>query len=158
MGGGRCWDLDGLMKEGKFSRPKESFDFITCNSVFVLIENPLAALKGWKRYLKVGGRIIVDVPTERTAPEGLIFEGIAVELRMKSPSRRLWVKDQSSLRQLFVDGGHYIERAWRAPGYDPGMKYKRMRLESCSTSGRLGQRTLRLSLRRALESWRGGRS
>lgn len=40
-----------------------SFDIITCASAFVLLEDPAAVIKSWAKFLKIGGKLIFDVPT-----------------------------------------------------------------------------------------------
>lgn len=42
---------------------KASFDVISCASAFVLLEDFEGVVKGWKKLLKRGGKMIFDVPT-----------------------------------------------------------------------------------------------
>lgn len=118
------WDMSDIIGAKREGKIRGDYDLITCATAFVLLEDPLAAIKQWKGLLKPDGRIIVDVPTQNTAPEGLIFEEIGKELEIKQPSRRLWVKDDRALERVFTDAGMKIERSWKAPGYDPGSEYK----------------------------------
>ena len=39
------------------------FDVISCASAFVLFEDPENIVRGWKKMLKRGGKMIFDVPT-----------------------------------------------------------------------------------------------
>ena len=71
--------------------------------------------------LKPGGRIITDVPTERSWLAGLIFEEVGVELDIPIPSFRGWVKGLRDLENLVRDAGLVVERAWEAPGYETAL-------------------------------------
>ncbi|MCJ1392540.1 hypothetical protein MMC18_005408 [Xylographa bjoerkii] len=52
-------------------------DAITCASALPLLETPGLAMKDWTTILKPGGRLVVDVPTERSQIPGHIFEEAA---------------------------------------------------------------------------------
>ena len=118
------WDMSDMSSAKEQGKIRDNYDLITCATALVLLDDPLSAIKQWKDLLKPGGRMITDTPTEKTAPEGMIFEEIGKELGIEQPSRRLWVKDDRSLEKLFVDAGLEIERSWKAPGYVPGKEYQ----------------------------------
>lgn len=50
--------------------------------------------------LKSGGRIITDVPTERSWLAGVIFEEVGEELGIPIPSKRGWVKGLQDLESV----------------------------------------------------------
>lgn len=118
------WDMTDMISAKEQGKIRGDYDLITCATALVLLDDPLSALKQWKELLKLGGRVITDTPTEKTAPEGMIFEEIGKELGIEQPSRRLWVKDGKSLEQVFIDAGFEVERSWKAPGYVPGKEYQ----------------------------------
>lgn len=52
--------LEGLQGKGV---EEASFDIIACASALPLIESPGTAVKSWAKFLKLGGKLIFDVPT-----------------------------------------------------------------------------------------------
>ena len=57
-----------------------SFDVITCASAFVLLEDPAAVVKGWAKFLKVGGKLIFDVPTYNAMIGGWVMNIVGQKL------------------------------------------------------------------------------
>jgi ubiquinone/menaquinone biosynthesis C-methylase UbiE len=113
------WDITNLLSAKDEGKIRDDYDWITCATALVLLEDPLSAIKQWKELLKSGGRIITDVPTEKAMPQGMVFEEVGKEMGIEQPSRRLWVKDEKSLERLFLDAGFEIAKSWKAPGYLP---------------------------------------
>ena len=52
----------------------QDFDLITCASAFVLLEDPVGALKHWATFLSPTGRLIIDVPNESSMVVGTLLE------------------------------------------------------------------------------------
>lgn len=48
----------------KGTKIRDDYDLITCTTALVLLEDPARVIKQWAGLLKVGGRLITDVPTE----------------------------------------------------------------------------------------------
>lgn len=81
------------------------FDVITCASAFVLLSDPAATLKSWIKYLKPGGRIVVDASHPRNQLAGLVWEKVHLRLGIKAPYYRTWVKNENSLKVLLHQAG-----------------------------------------------------
>ena len=122
-------DLSGLMKElvppqgsqegGGESRERGIFDVITCASALVLIQDPLQAITHWAsdELLRPGGRLITDIPAERTSTATHIFAEIGPLV-----GESLWwdsssLQSQESLEQLFTQAGLNVERVFRTEAY-----------------------------------------
>ncbi|OCL03753.1 S-adenosyl-L-methionine-dependent methyltransferase [Glonium stellatum] len=101
-------DLDSLE-----SLEKESFDFITLASAFVLFPDPKAALKHWLRYLKPGGIIALDVTHPQNLAFGNVIERVANRMRVSIPYYRQWVKSEDSLKEILEGGGLAVQKIIR---------------------------------------------
>ncbi|KAI9681330.1 MAG: hypothetical protein M1817_002613 [Caeruleum heppii] len=119
------WDISDLasLKESGQLR-EDGYDLITCAAALVLLEDPAKAVRQWTSLLTKGGRVITDVPTERSHRVGLAFEEVGKELGTPLASRRTWVQEQASLEEVFVEAGLEVERAWTAPGHYPSDVYE----------------------------------
>ena len=93
------------------------YDAITCASAIPLLEDPGLAIKHWTTFLKPGGLLVVDVPTERSQLPGLIFEIAAAGVGAPLPLGRLWIRGPESLEQLLVAAGLEVESSFVADGY-----------------------------------------
>lgn len=110
---------------------KASFDAIVCSNAFVLLDDPDAAVSGWRRYLKppvhsatthdrrdshdnhpheAGGALIVDIPHEAAQLGGVTMERVARRLGLVFPSNRSWVHSIDSFRDVLERNGYRVER------------------------------------------------
>lgn len=98
-------DLDGLdaVKE-------KTFDVITCASALCLLVDAQGAVRQWMKYLKPGGRLVVDVPHEHNIVQGVLLERVANQLNIQVPYARWWIKDKGSLKELLETVGLAVER------------------------------------------------
>ncbi|KAI9837668.1 MAG: hypothetical protein M1838_004763 [Thelocarpon superellum] len=105
-------DLD-LLREG-------GFDWITCCSALVLLEDSQAALRQWSALLAPGGGIIFDVPVETAFVGGLILERIAQDSGITQGMLvdRLWIHSIESVRNLLLDAGLTADRVFESDTYD----------------------------------------
>ena len=106
-----------IMDLGALGLEEESYDVITGASCLPLLYDPGGAIKHWAGYLKVGGKLAVDVPTERSQLPSLVFEEVMADIGLGTPYGRRWVKGQESLEKLFIDTGLAIEQSLLADGY-----------------------------------------
>jgi ubiquinone/menaquinone biosynthesis C-methylase UbiE len=81
------------------------FDLITCASAFVLLDDPLAALRHWTTFLKPGGRLLVDIPHPENQIRGMLAERVGNLLNTPVPYRRAWVRGSESLKDMFDQAG-----------------------------------------------------
>lgn len=100
------------------------FDIITLCSAFVLLPDPLAAVKHWSALLKPGGRMIIDVPTENKTLQYLFTVDLRQAVGLGMPFERDWIKDVRSLGKLYEDAGVYVEKSWRTRSYLPEKWYE----------------------------------
>lgn len=90
---------------------KHSFDLILCSNAFVLLGEPKKIIKHWSEYLKPGGKLILDIPHEKSLRSGIILEEVAQRLGIPFPSDRLWIKSIDSFKELLEGQGFVIEKA-----------------------------------------------
>ena len=104
-------DITNIASIAELRGKEGSFDFITCVSAFVLLQDPLAAIRQWLHYLKPStGRIILDVPDPHNSRGGIILETAQRSLGMEfSGYNRSWVRGLHSLTQLLENAGCTIE-------------------------------------------------
>ncbi|KAK3082090.1 hypothetical protein LTS18_004679 [Coniosporium uncinatum] len=81
------------------------FDIIACASALVLLEDPLAAVKQWVKFLKPGGRLMADVPHPQNQPGGNAWEITGHWLDVSVPMHRMWVENEGSLPDLLRRAG-----------------------------------------------------
>ena len=113
-----------VMDLGALGLEEESYDVITSASCLPLLYDPGGAIKHWAGYLKVGGRLIVDVPTERSQLPSLIFEEVMADIGLGTPYGRRWVKGPESLEKLFIDTGLAIEQSLVADEYGSAIVFE----------------------------------
>ena len=98
-------NLEGLEKEGIV---EGTFDVISCASAFVLLEDPHAAVNGWAKLLKRGGKLIFDVPTNDSMVQGVVLEKSARQLNIGGVSDlygRTRLDSEEKVRKLLTDAG-----------------------------------------------------
>lgn len=84
----------------------EKFDILTCVSALVLFPNAAEALKQWtSRFLKPGGRVVVDVPHPRCQLGFLTLERVGKALNRPVPSYRLPFQQPSDLESMLAAAG-----------------------------------------------------
>lgn len=97
---GSCSGLSGC--EGRF-------DAVVCLSVLSLLEDVEAAVREWMRYLRPGGRIVLDVLHERGWLAGLCLERTFERMGLVAPYHRGWMKGEESFRELLKSVGLTVE-------------------------------------------------
>ena len=60
------------------------FDLITCASAFVMLQDPVSVLRYWGTLLTPTGKLIIDVPTEKSMVIGTLLERLLREEGMAS--------------------------------------------------------------------------
>jgi ubiquinone/menaquinone biosynthesis C-methylase UbiE len=100
-----CFNHDIVVLDTLPGLNKEDFDVITCASAFVLLSDPLAALQTWIKYLKPGGRLVVDASHPRNQLAGIVWEKVHLRLGIKAPYYRTWVKSENSLKIILHQAG-----------------------------------------------------
>ncbi|KAF4548974.1 Hypothetical protein D9617_24g016880 [Elsinoe fawcettii] len=86
----------------------KQFDVITLCSAFVLLENPVEAAKSWLKYLKPGGRLIVDAVTPQSLPAGLAAELTAKQLNVPVGHNTAWSNSEDALRDVLQKAGYRV--------------------------------------------------
>lgn len=89
---------------------KGSFDTIICSNAFVLLESPEKIVAHWREYLKPGGRMIIDVPHEKSMRTGVLIERASQRLNVPFPSSRLWITSKESFSNILESQGFVVER------------------------------------------------
>ncbi|KAI9668307.1 MAG: hypothetical protein M1821_001127 [Bathelium mastoideum] len=87
-----------------------SFDFITIASALVLLKDAKAAVTGWVKYLKRGGKFVTDANHPQNFIDGMVIERVGSRLGAPVPYHRDWVKGEESLPELLRDAGLEVER------------------------------------------------
>jgi ubiquinone/menaquinone biosynthesis C-methylase UbiE len=82
-----------------------SFDIITCASAFVLLEDPVAVVKGWATFLKVGGKLIFDVPTYNAMIGGWVMNIVGQKLGIPMAYNRNNLDALEKVRPLLIGAG-----------------------------------------------------
>lgn len=82
-----------------------NFDCITCCSALVLLPQPLQALKQWLRYLKPGGRLVVDVTHVQNLTYGVVMERVGQRMERPLPWSRLNFAENDDLRKALEQAG-----------------------------------------------------
>lgn len=88
----------------------KAFDWIVCSNAFVLFDNPAGVVEHWKRRLKPGGRMVIDITHEYNLRQGLILERVARRLGIRFPSNRSWIESQDSFQDILEHHGLEVER------------------------------------------------
>jgi hypothetical protein len=98
---GSCEGLNGC--EGRF-------DAVVCVSVLGLLEDDAeATVKEWVRFLRAGGRIVLDILHENAWLAGLCLERTFEGMGLVAPFHRSWMKGEESLRELLKRIGLTVE-------------------------------------------------
>ncbi|KAF2218830.1 methyltransferase, partial [Elsinoe ampelina] len=84
------------------------FDVVTLCSAFVLLDDPIKAARSWLKYLKSGGRLIVDAVTPESFPVGLAAELTAKRLSLPIGYNTAWSSSEGALRKVLVDAGYQV--------------------------------------------------
>ncbi|MCJ1421604.1 hypothetical protein MMC32_007968 [Xylographa parallela] len=80
-------------------------DVITCAAAFILLRNQIPTLRQWSSYLKPGGRIILDIPTESSRLTGRVLALLAQELKTDLSYGTTRAELADSLHDLFKSAG-----------------------------------------------------
>lgn len=86
------------------------FDKVTVASALVLLPDPHAAIKHWKRYLKPGGVIAVDSTHPRNLISGMVLERTARRLGLSVPFYREWSTSEYALADVLEGAGLRVEK------------------------------------------------
>jgi SAM-dependent methyltransferase len=103
---------------------KGSFDIISCSSTLVLLADPGKVIKHWASFLKPGGKMIIDVPTEDKTLQHLFTVDLRDSMGAGLVFDRSWVHDIHSLEKLYEDAGLMVERSWRTRSCVPEKWYE----------------------------------
>ncbi|KAG8623133.1 hypothetical protein KVT40_008109 [Elsinoe batatas] len=85
------------------------FDVITLCSAFVLLDEPTKAARSWLKYLKSGGRLIVDAVTPESLPVGLAAELTAKRLGLPIGYNTAWSTSDGALREVLIEAGYHVK-------------------------------------------------
>ncbi len=100
---------------------KDAFDLIICSNAFVLLENREEIIANWAEYLKPNGRMVIDIPSEQSIPEGTMMENICKQLGVQCASDRSWLRSIDSFRTIMESQGLDVKTATvieKRPGKD----------------------------------------
>jgi ubiquinone/menaquinone biosynthesis C-methylase UbiE len=98
-------DITSLDEAEILGRMEGSFDIITICSALVLLKDPGKAIKHWSKWLKRGGRMIVDIPFTHSMLSLKIFDIISPEFGIEVLGKRTWIKGPKSLQTVMEDAG-----------------------------------------------------
>lgn len=102
---------------GEYGDEEGWFDVISCASAFMLVQNPVAAVKSWAKLLKSGGRIIIDVPTGDSTLPALLREKVAKRMGIEVIYERDRLGSMERLCQPMIDAGLEVEESFVADHY-----------------------------------------
>lgn len=102
---------------------EDSFDVITCASALVLLKDATAAVTQWLKYLKTGGKLVVDVPDTHNLIGGMVLERVGQRLNVPVPYNRSWVSNNDRLKGLLSDLGLQIEQYMLVEQSGAGVQY-----------------------------------
>jgi len=141
-----------------------TFDAVLCLSALFLLGEPCALLRAWRRFLKPGGRMVVDVWHEQFFLGGLCLEKVHRDLGLMAPYNRLWVKNEDSLKLVLGQAGFLVEESVLKPlGFGDSVKKtgdaeqvweSEISLETCRGL-RKDEQTLETAKRMFIEEWKG---
>ena len=109
-------DLSGLAGHGIVPG---KFDIITCSSSLPMPKGIDSSLQNWQRYLKPGGRLVVDVPSTRSLINTGIFAKIAPKCGLESEltDDRRWIQSVDSLREKLELAGLECRKVFMSREY-----------------------------------------
>ena len=93
------------------------FDVIACCSALVLLDDPTSVVRKWVELLKIGGRLIIDVPTEDRTVQYLFVVALRGKLGMPLPFDRDWTQGVESLEKVYKEAGLVVEKSWKTKSY-----------------------------------------
>ncbi|KAJ6789419.1 hypothetical protein PWT90_03649 [Aphanocladium album] len=100
---------------------RESFDLILCSNAFVLLEKREEVIAAWTDYLKPNGRMVIDIPSEQSIPEGVMMEKVCARLGVQYASDRSWMRSVESFRAILESQSLHVKSATvmeKRPGQD----------------------------------------
>lgn len=86
------------------------FDWIICSNAFVLFDEPAMVVRGWKRFLKPEGRVVVDITHEQNLIAGTIMERVARRMGVSYPMSRAWITSRDSFKKVLEREGFVVEK------------------------------------------------
>ncbi|KAI1123490.1 S-adenosyl-L-methionine-dependent methyltransferase [Nemania abortiva] len=95
--------------EAELLNLRGTFDVLICSSAFVLFDDPAAVVRHWRAWLKVGGRMVIDITHERNLIQGTLMEKVAAELGVEWPSDRRWIENADSFRKILEAESMVVE-------------------------------------------------
>lgn len=101
----------------ELGRGQGGYDCVTCALALPLLEEPGRAMRMWARFLRTGGRMVGDVPTEGHQFAGWAFEHAVAEVGIVVPFGRLRVTGKGWLEGLMWGAGMAVARSFVARGY-----------------------------------------
>ena len=87
----------------------DGFDAVICSNALFQFRDPGAAVRHWRRYLRAGGLLAVDIPHEENMPAGLAMEQTARRLGVQYVSDRAWIRSKESVRWVIEAEGFSME-------------------------------------------------
>ena len=104
-------DEIGEMSRAMKERP-EGFDVISCCSAIVLLPDLVETIKHWTKYLRKGGELIVDIPSEERGMTMWFMIDLRKELGVPFhfDDSSAWVKGPESLGKVLEDAGLDVEK------------------------------------------------
>ena len=109
-------DVTTLKRQDLSLQDGQYFDLITCASAFVLLEDPVGALRQWATHLSPTGRLIIDVPTETSMVVGSLLEKLLGDSASPLYGRR-GVTSVSSLEDAIRNAGLSPIRIFETDSY-----------------------------------------
>ncbi|KAF8854894.1 S-adenosyl-L-methionine-dependent methyltransferase, partial [Acephala macrosclerotiorum] len=98
-------DITRLDEVEELSDMGGAFDIITVCSALVLLDYPKEAIKHWAKYLKPGGRLVLDVPHPMAMLGVKVLGKIARDFGIPTLGNREWVHNLDSLKEELEDAG-----------------------------------------------------
>ena len=93
------------------------YDLITCASAFVLLQNPVAVIKGWARLLKSEGKIIFDVPASGSMIVGYVLNIVGNKLKIPLPFNQTTLRSLDAVKQLVAEAGLEASECFTTQSY-----------------------------------------
>ena len=93
------------------------FDVIACCSALVLLDDPTSVVRKWVELLKIGGRLIVDIPTEDRTVQYLFVVALRAKLGIPLPFDQNWTQGVESLEKVYKEAGLTVEKSWKTKSY-----------------------------------------
>lgn len=93
------------------------FDLITCASAFILLQDPVAVMKGWARLLKSEGRVIFDVPASGSMIVGYVLNIVGNKLKVPLPFNQVTLRSLEAVKQLLAEAGFEASGCFTTKSY-----------------------------------------